>query len=131
MMVTKDALQRPSAEGWRPPRNREERRRTRIEQERRFRKRAKGYERRRKAKTAIKEAVGTILLGILFGCFFAWLLFFAPDPEAEYRSQQAAEWQKEHQEMIPAINSDHLIPADEYDQYLAEREACLREEAGD
>ena len=33
--------------------------------------------------------------------------------------------------MIPAINSDHLIPADEYDQYLAEREACLREEAGD
>ena len=36
-----------------------------------------------------------------------------------------------HQEMIPAINSDHLIPADEYDQYLAEREACLREEAGD
>lgn len=128
MMVTKNALQRPYAEEYQPPRNREERRRTRIKQERQFRKRARQYEKRRKMKEAAKETVGTILLGILFGCFFAWLLFFAPDPEAEYRHQQAVEWQQEHQEMIPAINSDHLIPADEYDQYLAEREAYLQEE---
>ncbi len=130
-MVTKNALQRRSAEGWQPPRNREERRQTRIERERQFKKRAKAIEKRIKRKKQIKEAAVTIAFGLFFGGFLAYLLFLAPDPEAEYRSQQAAEWQQEHQEMIPAINSDHLIPADEYDQYLAEREACLREEAGD
>ena len=124
MMVTRDALQRPSAEGWRPPRNREERRRTRIEQERQFRKRARELERRRKR----KETACTVVMGLAFGAFLAWMLFFAPDPEAEYKHQQAVEWQQEHQEMIPAINSDHLIPADQYDQYLAEREAYLQEE---
>ena len=124
MMVTRDALQRPSAEGWRPPRNREERRRTRIEQERQFRKRARELERRRKR----KETACTVVMGLAFGAFLAWMLFFAPDPEAEYKHQQAVEWQREHQEMIPAINSDHLIPADQYDQYLAEREAYLQEE---
>ena len=128
MMVTRNALQRPSAEGWQPPRNREERRRTRIEQERQFRKRARELEHRKKRKEAIKETAGTVLMGLAFGAFLAWMLFFAPDPEAEYKHQQAVEWQQEHQEMIPAIGSDHLIPADQYDQYLAEREAYLQEE---
>ena len=128
MMATRNALQRQSAGEWRPPRNREERRRARVMQERQFRERARKIERRKKMKAEAKEAAGAVLAGLIIGAFFAWMLFFAPDPEAEYRHQQAVELQQEHQEMIPAINSDHLIPADQYDQYLAEREAYLQEE---
>ena len=128
MMATRNALQRQSAGEWQPPRNREERRRARVMQERQFRERARKIERRKKMKAEAKEAAGAVLAGLIIGAFFAWMLFFAPDPEAEYRHQQAVELQQEHQEMIPAINSDHLIPADQYDQYLAEREAYLQEE---
>ena len=124
MMVTKNALQRQSAGEWQPPRNRQERRRARALQERQFKKRAKQYERRKK----LAEAAGSVLLGIAFGLFFAWMPFFAPEPEAERRYEQARQMQIENQEMIQAINSDHMIPADEYDQYLAEREAYLQEE---
>ena len=30
--------------------------------------------------------------------------------------------------MIQAINSDYMIPAEDYDKYLADREAFLQEE---
>lgn len=127
-MVTKNALQRRSAEGWRPPRNREERRRTRIEQEREFRKRAKRIEKKIKRRKQIEEAAATIALGLFFGGFLAYLLFFAPDPGAEYMNQKAIEWRRAQEDLIPAINSTYLIPAEDYPQYLAERESYLQEE---
>ena len=127
-MVMKNALQRRSAEGWRPPRNREERRRTRIEQEREFRKRAKRIEKKIKRRKQIEEAAATIALGLFFGGFLAYLLFLAPDPGAEYINQKAIEWRMAQEDLIPAINSTHLIPAEDYPQYLAEREAYLQEE---
>lgn len=127
-MVTKNALQRRSAEGWRPPRNREERRRTRIEQEREFRKRAKRIEKKIKRRKQIEEAAATIALGLFFGGFLAYLLFLAPDPGAEYMNQKAIEWRRAQEDLIPAINSTYLIPAEDYPQYLAERESYLQEE---
>ena len=104
-MVTKNALQRQSAEGWQPPRNREERRQTRIEQERQFKKRAKAIEKRIKRKKQIKEAAVTIAFGLFFGGFLAYLLFLAPDPGAEYMNQKAIEWRRAQEDLIPAINS--------------------------
>ena len=127
-MVTKNALQRQSAEGWQPPRNREERRQTRIEQERQCKKRAKAIEKRIKRKKQIKEAAVTIAFGLFFGGFLAYLLFLAPDPGAEYMNQKAIEWRRAQEDLIPAINSTYLIPAEDYPQYLAEREAYLQEE---
>lgn len=127
-MVTRNALQRQSAGEYQPPRNREERRQTRIEQERQFRKRAKAIEKRKKRKKQIEETAATIALGLFFGVFMAYLLFFAPDPGAEYMNQQAIEWRRAQEDLIPAINSTYLIPAEDYQQYLAEREAYLQEE---
>lgn len=122
-MATKNALRRQPAEGFQPPRNREERRRTRIEQEREFKKRAKRYEKRKK----LKEALETAALGITLAIIVLYMLFFAPDPEVEYRNRQAMEYAK-HTTMMQAIGSDYMIPADDYDQYLADREAFLLEE---
>ena len=127
-MVTRNALQRQSAGEYQPPRNREERRQTRIEQERQFRKRAKAIEKRKKRKKQIEETAATIALGLFFGVFMAYLLFFAPDKEMEYRNQQAIEWRRAQEDLLPAINSTYLIEAEDYPQYLAEREAYLQEE---
>ena len=117
-MVTRNALQRQSAGEYQPPRNREERRQTRIEQERQFKKRAKAIEKRIKRKKQIKEAAVTIAFGLFFGGFLAYLLFLAPDPGAEYMNQKAIEWRRAQEDLIPAINSTYLIPAEDYlDRY--------------
>ena len=127
MMVMRNALQMQYADEYQPPRNREERRKTRIEQEREFRKRAKAIEKRKKRKQQIEEAAATVALGLFFGVFLMYLLFFAADPEMEYMNRIAAERARQTT-MIQAINSDYMIPAEDYDKYLADREAFLQEE---
>lgn len=123
----RNALQMQYADEYQPPRNREERRKTRIEQEREFRKRAKAIEKRKKRKRQIEEAAATVALGLFFGAFLMYLLFFAPDPEMEYMNRIAA-GRAMQTTMIQAINSDYMIPAEDYDKYLADREAFLQEE---
>lgn len=75
-------------------------------------------------KNGIKKmlrSAGEGLLGIAVSAVFIYMLFFA-DPGETYTPPQ---------QYRQAINSDYMIPVEQYDQYLAERQAYLDAEMED
>lgn len=68
----------------------------------------------------VLHGAGEILLGIAVSAVFIYMLFFAECPGQVYQPEPR---------YIRAINSDYLIPADQYDQYLQDRAEFLEQEA--
>jgi len=62
------------------------------------------------------RGAGETLLGFAVAAVFIYMLFFAPDPGNAYTPEP---------QYIQAIGSDYMIPAEDYDDYLQERQAYL------